>query len=182
MVNLREQANVPHPTYWSACTAQRRDGSFCDRPTLPDAPFPICLKHASEVYGFLRGRMGEVVDNREAMLERASSLLERIAESRAEREEFKPDRVGRVYYVQVGPLIKIGFTERLAARIASYPPNSRLLASETGDYNLEYRRHEQFRHLLAERNEWFRPAPDLLDHINAIRRSQRLQPITMKAA
>jgi hypothetical protein len=169
---------MPKSTQWTACTAQRRDGSFCDGPTLPDAPFPICLRHAGEVLAFLRGRVDETVLDNGARLGRSIDLLDHVASpSRA-----FPPRVGRVYYVQVGPLIKIGFTERLTARINGYPPNSVLLAAEPGDYELESSRHEQFRHLLAERKEWFRPGLDLVAHINALRKASRQRPIGLPAA
>lgn len=169
---------MPKTTHWTACTAQKRDGSFCDGRSLPDAPFPICLRHAGEVLSFLRFRLDEEVRNDGDRLGRAADLLDRVA---SPHRAFPP-RAGRVYYVQVGPLIKIGFTERLTARINGYPPNSVLLAAEPGDFELETRRHEQFRHLLAERREWFRPGLDLIAHINGLRKISRQRPVTISAA
>jgi hypothetical protein len=167
---------MPRTTEWTECTARRTDGAFCSRQTLPDAPFPICLKHASEVYGYIRGRLAVVAGTKETMLEATAGLLDSAATGRAERAEFKPDRIGRVYYVQVGHLVKIGFTERLATRMNAYPPTSRLLASEPGDADLEAARLGQFRHLLSERREWFRTGSDLLDHINRCRRRLGQKP------
>lgn len=169
------------PSQYSRCTTQQRDGSFCDGPSLPDAPFPICLHHAGKLYTFLRSTIERV--DRETTLDRMSSnpgealdakdalYLSRI-ETQRERAKFRPEPE-RVYYVQVGDLIKIGTTTQLARRLANYPPGAKLLATEPGGYVVEGRRHRQFRHLLAERNEWFRPGPELLDHIGALALASR---------
>lgn len=74
-----------------------------------------------------------------------------------------------VYYVRVGDLIKIGKTTQLRQRLLNYPPGSELLAVEYGSGDIEAMRLHQFRHLLAERKEWFRPGEDLLAHIATLK-------------
>jgi hypothetical protein len=32
------------------CTAQLNGGTFCDAPALQDMPFPICHRHASQIW------------------------------------------------------------------------------------------------------------------------------------
>lgn len=73
--------------------------------------------------------------------------------------------LGFVYYLEVGERIKVGFSADLKRRMRQYPPGSRLLAIEPGDYDVELRRHRQFVGSKTEGREWFRPTSDLLEHI-----------------
>lgn len=75
-----------------------------------------------------------------------------------------------VYYLRIGNLIKIGTTVDIIRRLRQYPPNVKLLGTEPGDARVERVRLEQFRHLLANGREWFTPAPDLIQHIKALRK------------
>lgn len=71
-----------------------------------------------------------------------------------------------VYYVKRDDLIKIGYTADLASRVRAL--KGRLLAVEPGSRSIERERHAQF---AAHRvlGEWFKPAPELLDHIAKLR-------------
>jgi len=80
-----------------------------------------------------------------------------------------------VYYIRVGKYIKIGTTRNVDQRLKQYPPGSKLLVTEPGSYTREAERHEQFADYLAERNEWFRPAPELMAHIKNLQRHERDQ-------
>ncbi len=77
-----------------------------------------------------------------------------------------PDSV--VYYASRGDLIKIGITANLQQRMYDLDVDE-VLATERGNRDLEVARHHQFRHLLARKREWFRPAPDLLAHIAEVK-------------
>ncbi len=88
-------------------------------------------------------------------------------------ETTQREAAGYVYYVRVGKYIKIGTTRSLDQRMTNYPPGSKLLATEPGSYTREAERHEQFAEHLAERNEWFRPAPELMAHIKNLQRHAR---------
>lgn len=82
-----------------------------------------------------------------------------------------------VYYVGDPPsqCVKIGTTTRLMARLGAIRerfPQARLLAVEPGHYALERQRHAQFRELAVVQRgqrEWFRKAPALMNHVNAVR-------------
>ena len=143
------------------CTAQLHGGGrFCDEPSLPDAPFPICARHARQAYEF------------------GCSLV-----ALAERDRWGPGRLPSplsseyasllprtVYYLRVGDLIKIGSTGDLKQRMSTYPPNRTLLATERGNAVVERQRLAQFRAHLRHGNEWFdATAPDLLAHIETLR-------------
>jgi hypothetical protein len=148
------------------CTAQRRNGSFCDDPAADFMPFPICAKHALRVavavselaadrrrdslFMLVKG-MEEIQDGRK----RAT----RIAKAQGQTE-------GLVYYVRLGNHIKIGYTRDIKARLRSYGPTAVLLASEPDPGGVEHERHRQFAEHLAAGNEWFRPAPELMEHIS----------------
>lgn len=74
-----------------------------------------------------------------------------------------------VYYAQrCGDRIKIGSTE-FSPRRRARDLGCVLLAFEPGNAHLEGQRLNQFRlHRIPGLNEWFRPAPDLLDHIASL--------------
>lgn len=152
---------MPKPTRWTACTAQREDGSFCDTQTLPDAPFPICLRHSAQLYSFLRGRMAEVGIDPVRSLDAIGDLLEQRACLNVRSAPSDPV----VYYVRIGELIKIGTTGNLKSRMASYPPTRELLATEPGGVGVESQRLCRFVQYREMGREWFRPGPDLLAHI-----------------
>ena len=147
------------------CTAMLPSGKFCDSKSLPEAPFPICVKHASQVLHYLNSYMPSNVEDRMLIAVRA---VENQRAQQAERKAFTP-KTGQVYYVHVGEYIKIGYSDNLPNRIRAYPPGSKLLAVEPGDLTLEYQRHRQFEEYRAARNEWYRPAPELLAHIDRVR-------------
>lgn len=76
---------------------------------------------------------------------------------------------GWVYYARIGELIKIGFTESLEQRIASYPPNTELVAVHPGTPGLEKEMHQRFHELRARGREWFLPGSLLERHIQNVR-------------
>ncbi|MFE2073704.1 GIY-YIG nuclease family protein [Streptomyces misionensis] len=67
------------------------------------------------------------------------------------------------------PPIKIGTTTDLRDRMKAIP--ARPLALEPGDMVRERQLHRQFAHLRLK-GEWFRAAPELLDHINRLREAE----------
>lgn len=75
---------------------------------------------------------------------------------------------GWVYYARIGELIKIGFTLDLPRRIASYPPNTVLLAAHPGTRELEGQMHKRFAELRARGREWFRSGRVLEGHITDV--------------
>jgi len=169
---------VPKSTQWSSCTAQRNDGSFCDRPTVPDAPFPICTKHASQLYAFIR----ESIDDASSDPERAAAAMMALCARRQQPGVPTFDAsTAVVYYVQIGEHIKIGCSTNVKARLSSYPPNRRLLATEPGYEHEEAQRLSQFAEYRDMGREWFRPGLRLVEHINMLRRKQRAAPIVIAA-
>jgi hypothetical protein len=73
-----------------------------------------------------------------------------------------------VYYIRRGDLVKIGTTTGPAVRFRDLMPDE-ILAIEPGGEDLEVARHRQFDHL-RYRGEYFRAAPELLEHAHQLRR------------
>jgi hypothetical protein len=117
----------------------------------------------------MHGMVTEVMQNHRAHPEIHNAVVRQVD---AKREAAANTAEHQVYYVRVGDLIKIGVTRNLKLRLNSYPPGSKLLAVEPGGEAKEAERHRQFRHLLAARNEWFRPGADLMLHIAYVRDAQ----------
>jgi len=112
-----------------------RGGNFCDAATMEDAPFPICFRHAQQVYVFMsQAALAEI----------------RAPKYARDREEYKPE-VATLYYVLIGKLVKIGYTINLRQRLAAYPLDRRLLATEDGTWEDEQRRHRHVNKLRAQR-------------------------------
>lgn len=157
---------MPKPTHWTRCTAQRESGEFCDAESLPGAPFPICVKHASQLMAYLHGeiQLADVGATRAMMRFMGMRQADVHPDVRVRQH-----RACVVYYLAVRDLIKIGYTATLAERLRSYPPHARLLATEPGDRALETVRHAQFNEYLESGREWFHRGDRLMAHINSIR-------------
>lgn len=143
------QPRLGHPED-ARCTAQVAGAHFCDQPSLPLTPFPICLKHAAEVTRYVKELFSPDPRNRPAPVEAQPQL-------------------GVIYYLRVGELIKVGFTTQLKARLAAYPPDATLLATEPGTQCDERDRHKLFATALQYGHEWFHPIPELLAYIEVLK-------------
>jgi hypothetical protein len=144
------------------CTVELLGGEFCDTDRAPDMPFAICARHAIQVYRRLHEMVGEVKGKHHEYPELHDAVVGAVRDERLALRH-------SVYYVRVGDLIKIGKTTQLRQRLLNYPPGSELLGVEYGSGDIEAMRLHQFRHLLAERKEWFRPGEDLLAHIATLK-------------
>ena len=90
---------MANATHWTRCTAQRENGSFCDAQSLPDAPFPICVRHAAQVYEFLRDSVHVAVKDSD----RSMHLVVDVLSRRQEINKHLDDVANAVvYYVQIG--------------------------------------------------------------------------------
>lgn len=158
----------------STCTAQMSDASPCGKQSVENMPFPICEWHVLRAYRWVTLHMQSLADDPVFQWQFRMESLD------AEHARDRRRMAGRehvVYYLQIGPHIKIGYSSRLKQRLATYPITRRLLAVEAGDMNIEKQRHNQFKQYLAQGNEWFLPGPELLVHINTLRLSVGSPPI-----
>lgn len=75
-----------------------------------------------------------------------------------------------IYYLRVGPLVKIGFTSNLAKRLKGYPPYTKILAWRTGGtVEAERAIHERLAEHTAAGREWYHPTPEVLAVVNEAR-------------
>jgi hypothetical protein len=152
----------------SRCTVERKNGTFCDTPTMVDAPFPICTKHAIKLY--------------KHMLDVARYDffgMERPEEKRADHTTWTLREANHktalqmqsmVYYVRIHDFIKIGYTTNVKQRMSQLRVHTdAILATEPGGRDLERDRHKQFADLRIGTMENFKPTKRLIDHIDAVR-------------
>lgn len=155
-------------TRWlTSCTAQHRNGNFCDAPPMEGMPFPICFKHAMKVWKNFDGQIA-------ARLGVDDSGLHQMRESSRSEEARRRELAARqsvVYYVRIGEYIKIGYSTNLTERLhALRIGRDDVLATEPGGRELEQQRHQQFAsERLRSKFENFKPSQCLLDHIEAVR-------------
>lgn len=125
----------------------------CDRPVREAqvARLPFCSPHLDIIM-----RAAELHLN---------STKPPIAPGQAEP---KAPKRGHIYYVQVGDLIKVGFSTQLARRLNHYPPNAVVLAIHPGTNREERALHARFCADLAKGREWFNPSEALLSHIERV--------------
>lgn len=154
------------------CTAQLKSGRFCDQPSIPDAEFPICLKHARAAHDTYADLIGDR-PSPEQLIEFAMGEWRKIYGDRL-REPVRNDppvkRDPFVYYVRIADHIKIGYSTRLRQRLRDLrvDPDA-LMAAEPGGRDLERRRHLEFAEERIGRREDFHPSGRLLAHIEAVR-------------
>jgi len=72
---------------------------------------------------------------------------------------------GYVYYLQVGDRIKIGHTTDAIRRLATYPPESRLIAIRKGSRKRERAEHIRYDKYLADGREWFHYSKEMEEDI-----------------
>lgn len=139
----------------------------------------LCLRHAQEAAEWIL----RDPTRREEMIDKAASaewfektrdgINERHAEYRRTREETALQLPSFVYYVRLRPgCIKIGRSIDVAGRMASFRvwDKDELLAVEPGGQSTEKARHRQFGHIRQRADlEEFDEAPDLMEHIAAVR-------------
>lgn len=170
------EADMPKSTQWHRCTAQGEDGAFCDALAMEGAPFPICIRHGAQLLRFMRDELDKV---EQAPKDIQLLVLDKAYAPRTERAVARANEpvTEKIYYVQIGEHIKIGYTINLKQRLASYPPNRRLLATEPGGERTEAQRLRQFLEYRATGREWHYPAQPLVDHINKLRVRAGANPI-----
>lgn len=161
------------------CTVQRPRGDFCDAPSSPDMPFPICSAHAVELFLHMRemviagaadrARVADVLlaEQREDLKRAAAAAWRVVDRQYADAMAGRPRNVCVVYYARLNNQIKIGCSLNLMERLKTYPPGTVLLATEPGYREVEQARHRQFARARLS-GEWFTADPDLLAFIETL--------------
>lgn len=129
----------------------------CDAAPSTRISAPLCDHHAVRVYREVAALMREAP---------RPPLVKPALPSKARRNTKQV--VGVIYYARFGAFIKVGFTTNLAQRMKDLRPDE-LLATEPGTMRDEAALHHRFGQLWVER-EMFVPGPELMAHINGLRR------------
>lgn len=112
----------------------------------------------------------------------ASTQLNRLYKKPPHRET--PTSISRelgecVYFMRTSDdLIKIGHTANLAKRKGQFGGRwADLLVAIPGTLADEQSLHRKFSHHRARGREWYRPVPEIFDHINEIRHRCNIGPV-----
>ena len=120
----------------------------CVNDADPDAPFPICLFHVRDAFAYYAVHAADATQPRET--------------SRIKPVLRKSEKIGRVYFIRRGDLIKIGWSQDVDRRIKQLDGDA-LLHDQPGTMHDEHLLHEAFADLLEPSlgREWFHEAPKL---------------------
>ena len=72
------------------------------------------------------------------------------------------EQPGYIYYLEIGPYIKIGWASDLFRRLAQYPPNRKLLTWHRGTLKEEQRIHSLLTVNRAHGREWYHPNAEVM--------------------
>lgn len=165
------------------CTAEK-----CSNKIWEDTP--LCKEHAYDMWkkvevskeidaAYAEYEYQEYIDRAEQRYEDAlekqrldDAALKAEWQRKAEAEEQlwnSKRRPGHIYYLQVGKLVKIGFSSYLDERLRAYPPDSQVLATHPGTPELEQHIHRKFFNHLSHGREWFTPSTEIDQHIQEVR-------------
>lgn len=128
---------------------------------------PVCPEHLMLIADT---RTPETIPEsriKKILIDRANEL-QRAKVRESLRKSAQSAQPGWIYYVQIGELIKIGYTENLQQRISHYPPNAIIKAVHPGTPALEKSIHRQFQESRARGREWFRMSTPLNDHMAGV--------------
>ena len=174
-----------HSTFGGRCTVQS-----CPRKIWENTP--LCKQHAYDMW--FKVELNKHIEEdhrvherlRDEAIMRQAKLEDDVEDIRAQQDEalieewrkaFEAEerlaksktRPGHICYLQVGALIKIGFSSTLDERLRAYPPDSKVLATHPGTPELEQVIHRKFFNHLSHGREWFTPSPEIDRHIQEVR-------------
>lgn len=144
---------------YSGSTSFRAFESICCWPDceadLGDSDAPLCRRHLGKAYRVYQDVYLSALEvTLNAPLNRA--LVKQGMAPRLPQEMIE----GRVYFVRLGSLVKIGWTGDMEQRMKAVP-HEEILGTIPGTMADEKRCHKAFDHLCVK-GEWFRAEPDLL--------------------
>lgn len=128
-------------------------------------PSFLCQYHAEKVFRVVYANRAHVIQNMGGGI----APSERKVREALQKERLADQSV--VYYIQFGQGIKIGTTRNMKQRLNAFcVPESAVLATEPGAYDLERSRHQFFRELRIGNSEVFADSPKVRKHIEAVKK------------
>jgi hypothetical protein len=143
-----------------------RDASAPATRRDPELDVALCFQHALTVFD----RMAKHASDPAVI--HALADLQELKEQRiqAEREAAKAARLarrdGEIYFVQIGDLIKVGWTRDLFPRLKHYGASAVLLAHYPATRDDETYLHRNLKPARAKGREWYHDAPAVRRYIN----------------
>lgn len=129
----------------------------CDRPAVEQLEYPICSKHARNIYVSVQNLLENATPEQRA---EASTPIGRVRPKRGKHP-------GVVYFMRFGRLVKIGYTENLRQRTNALRPDE-VLGWMHGSMQDEKALHARFREAWVG-GEMFESTPDLLAFVRELR-------------
>lgn len=156
------------------------DVGDCGSPAAPGAPLALCAGHLGLAADWVGQQFGVedtlpspcVACGARLGIRYPSGWLCAVCEwvyGTCPDEDLPRPRVDVVYYIRFKDRMKIGTTSNLRQRMSRLW-HEELLAIEPGGRARERARHSQFGAQRLESSEWFSLSPELLAHVDTLRR------------
>lgn len=159
------------PHLWHPRDPDRHQGCawiLCPQDASDRWPLPLCQEHALYIWSVVDADIREsgktAEDLKREQRERSEARIRDNAEQ-ARAAGRRARTAGFIYYLEVGGLIKIGFTRNAWRRGSEYPPSAELLAMHYGTEADERRIHERFAAYRDAGREWYLDCQEIRDHI-----------------
>lgn len=137
----------------------------CSQRGYPSQTIPVCHQHGVEIWADVERNMGRPAI-RERIAEKADQL-DAAADTKAV-DQRRRSQEGYVYFVRLNDLIKVGWSENLAARLRSYGASVEVLAHHPGTRDEELQLHRAFAQERVKGREWYADCALIRDHIASV--------------
>lgn len=137
----------------------------CSEAALAECPVPLCGKHLREVYQFAQDLIADGWDT--AVRDYVSDLHSKFSPP---RKVLKHPRPGHVYFIRLGNMVKVGFSEVPMRRLKALP-HEEVIGVVLGSRDDEHAWHVMLAEYRAV-GEWFRAEPEVLEAIRRVCQAQ----------
>lgn len=155
-VRRQRTARINGGIDWSVCLVPNCDRSLQVPPVRDhEQSLPLCHEHVLAAYSNSRSFTDDPL-----MRDAADRYLaHRRASADAEKAAHLARTDGHIYYIQLGDLIKVGWTRTLFQRVKSYGASATLLACYKATRGDETNLHRQLTPVRAKGREWYEDGP-----------------------
>lgn len=120
---------------------------------------PLCLEHAVIAWQMVQTSRDQptLIETNEMVRKRTEAKA--AAAEEAEKARFLRRREGDIYFVRLGPLVKVGWSRDLYSRLKSYGASAEVLCHYPATRDDEMYLHRQLKPARAAGNEWYEDGP-----------------------
>lgn len=134
----------------------------CGEDSTDRYPLPLCQRHALWIWSLVDEDIRESGRDGHADLKRMDGEW---VKSVVASEPKPKERDGYVYVLEVGGMIKIGYTANPFRRGGQYPPSAELLAMFPGRLSDEKELHERFSAYREAGREWYLDCREIREYV-----------------